>query len=265
MRSADFRQLTLRAIGGFGAAIFGFFFLLTFHTPEWVETFAADFIEQRASLQVDRKIDSLRPPEGESALSRMAGALYAKNAAEIERRREALKLQMHERIAAAIAEIRNLDCECRAKWAECLKQGSETRIVGLLQVNTALREFVQSTYVRVVENLKSDIRIFTAANGAAFLLLVVVTFLKPRAILQLFVPALLLGLATITCSYFYIFEQNWLLTIIYNDYIGFAYLGYLLLVFGLLSDIGFNRARITTELLNAVLQAIGSATVAVPC
>ncbi len=257
--------VALGLIGVIGAIIFSFFFILTFQTPEWVESYAANFIEREASGQIDEKIDALQPPRGEGALSRMSAALYKKNEAEIERHRELLRRQVHERMADAIAEVRNLDCECRTKWAEWLKEGTTTRIQWLQQANESLTEFIQATYVRVVTDLKRDIRIFTASNSAMFLLLLAVALLKPRASLQLFVPGLLLGLATVTCSYFYIFEQNWLLTIIYNDYLGFTYLAYLGLVFGLLCDIVLNRARITTEIVNAVLNAIGSAASAVPC
>jgi hypothetical protein len=98
-----------------------------------------------------------------------------------------------------------------------------------------------------------------------FLLLLVVSYLKPRAIAQLFVPGALLVVATLICSYCYVFEQNWLLTIIYSDYLGFMYLGYLGIVFLFLCDIVLNRARVTTEIVNAILNAVGSAANVTPC
>lgn len=265
MSHFDARQMALGAIGAIGAAIFMFFFVLTYHTPEWVEDFAAGYIEREASRQIDKTIDSFLPPGGEGALSRLASALYEANEAEIERRRVALRLQVHERMADAIVEIRNLDCECRDKWAEWIREGSIARVKALNTANEAIQEFIHVTYAQVVDDLKRDIRIFTGANAAMFLLLLAIAFLKPQAVLQLFVPGLLLAGATVICSYFYIFEQNWLLTIIHNDYLGFAYLAYLGLVFGLLCDIVLNRARITTEIVNGVLNAIGSAASAVPC
>lgn len=80
-----------------------------------------------------------------------------------------------------------------------------------------------------------------------------------------FVWELVVGNLWWICSYFYVFEQNWLLTVIFNDYLGFTYLAYLAVVFGLLCDIILNRARITTRIVNTVLEAIGSAASAVPC
>ena len=72
-------------------------------------------------------------------------------------------------------------------------------------------------------------------------------------------------LSTGVCSYFYLFEQNWFYTILYSDYTGFGYIVYLVLVFAILCDIVFNKARVTTEFLNACLQAIGQAGAFSPC
>ncbi len=265
MKRLNKRQVILGSIGAFGASAFAFFFVVTFHTPAWVERFAAEFIEREVSRQIDQKIDALQPPGGEHALSRMASALYEANENEIERRRESLRNQVHERMADAIAQMQNLDCECRAKWANWIEERSDTRIQLLQQANETLVEFIQGTYARVVTDLKRDMRIFTGTNALVFMLLLALAFAKPQATLQLFVPGVLLTISTLICSYFYIFEQNWLLTIIYSDYLGIAYLGYLSIVFALLCDIVLNRARVTTELVNLVLSVFGKAATAVPC
>ena len=259
------RRHVLLLTGLLGAALFGFFFALTIHTPEWVESFAADFIEREVSARVDRRIDAIQPPSGDGALARMATSMYERNAAEMERHREALRSQVHERMAAAIAGIRDPDCECRARWAERIKQGTSTRIHALERANERIAELIHATYAEVVTSLKRDIRIFSGASAAMFLLLVAAAFLKPRAIVQLFVPGLLLVLATVTCAWFYVFRQDWLMTIIHNDYVGLGYVAYLALVFGLLCDVVLNKARVTTRIVNAGFNAIGSAATALPC
>ncbi len=98
-----------------------------------------------------------------------------------------------------------------------------------------------------------------------FIFLFLVSFLKPQAINHLFLPGALMLLSTILCSYFYLFEQNWFYTIIYNNYTGFTYIGYLTFVFAVLCDIVFNKAKVTTEIINAFLQTIGHAASLVPC
>ena len=84
--------------------------------------------------------------------------------------------------------------------------------------------------------------------------------MKPQAIKHLFLPAILLFLSSIISSYFYLFQQNWFFTIIYNSYVGWAYLAYLGVVFAFLSDIAFNHGRVTTGLLDATVGSISNIT-----
>lgn len=246
-------------------AIFGTFFAFTYAILGWVQDFAADYIESEAAERIDETVDSIRVPEAESALGRLAQSLADRNEQRIEELRGQLKAKAHEQIAAAFAEMRNLDCECRRKVARWIESGFETDIRLLQAANTRITDFVQYKYLEVETELKRDIRIFTASNAAAFLLLLLLSFVNPKATAHLFLPGLLLAVSTLVCSYFYLFQQNWLLTIIHGDYLGFAYLGWLTVVFGLLCDIALNHGRITTEIINAFLNAIGSALSVVPC
>ena len=63
----------------------------------------------------------------------------------------------------------------------------------------------------------------------------------------------------------YLFNQDWLHTILYNDYVGLSYVGYLALVTAFFGDVVFNRARITTEIFNGLSQVVGSTVQAVSC
>lgn len=265
MDSNALQKLSLRSIGVIGAGIFLTFFAFTYSVPGWVETFAADYIESKAQERIDASIDAIRPPESENALARLAQSMYEKNQAEIEQLKSNLKNRVHEQWATALAEVRNLDCECRQKWEDWFESGFNTNIALLQAANEQISGFIHSTYMDVATELKRDIRIFTASNAAVFILLLLVSFVKPQAMMHLFLPAVLLAFSTLICSYFYIFEQNWLLTIIHSSYLGFAYLAWLGVVFLFLCDIVFNRGRITTEILNAFFNAIGSALSAVPC
>jgi hypothetical protein len=259
------RKIALRIVGLAGFSLFAAFFALTFSAPGWLEQFASAFVEDKVAQQIDSGIDALQPPEGDSAMSRVAATLYQRNQQEIDRLKTALKANVHEQMATALARIRNLDCECRAEFAAIFEKGIHLDIALLQAGNDRIVDFIQSTYMRTVAELKRDIRVFTGSNAIVFLLLLLASFTKPRAIVHLFVPATLLAVATLICSYFYIFEQNWLLTIIYNDYLGFAYLAYLGISFLALGDIFLNRARVTTRIVNAALDALGSTFTLAPC
>jgi hypothetical protein len=98
-----------------------------------------------------------------------------------------------------------------------------------------------------------------------FLFLLVVSFAKPKAIAHLFLPGVLLLSATVLASAIYIFGQDWFYTILYNDYMGFSYLAYIAVIFGILLDIALNKARVTTEVINGIANAVGSAFSVLPC
>lgn len=265
MYNTVLQKLSLRSIGVIGAAIFLTFFAFTYSVPGWIETFAADYIESEAQGRIDTSIDAIRPPESDNALARLAQSMYEQNEAQIEQLKTDLKNKVHEQWATALAAVRDLDCECREKWEDWFESGLNANIALLQAANEQISSFIHSTYMDVATELKRDIRIFTASNAAIFILLLLVSFLKPQAMMHLFLPGVLLAVSTLICSYFYIFEQNWLLTIIHSSYLGFAYLAWLGVVFLFLCDIVFNRGRITTEILNAFFNAIGSALSAVPC
>ena len=259
------QKLALRSIGFLGAMVFTAFFALTYSTPDWVERFAADYIESEAEERINVTIDAIRPPESDSALALIAQSMFEKNEARIEQLKTSLKDKVHEQWATALARIRDLDCECRQKYADMFESGFKTDIVLLQAANDQITDFIHSSYMDVATELKRDIRIFTASNAAVFILLLLVSLLKPQAITHLFLPAVLLAVSTLICSYFYIFEQNWLLTIIHNSYLGFAYLGWLGFVFLFLCDIIFNHGRVTTAILNGIFEALGSALSVGPC
>ena len=260
------RLWVLRSIGVLGAALFGFFFLLTFSTPQWVEQFAVDFIETRVSEKVNSSIEGWKPDAGESVAGRIAGILYEQNQETLDQLKQQFRNGVRETWAAALAEVRDLDCECREKVLNFLESGSVGYMQALQAGNERIKQFIQASYMDVATDLKRDIRIFTVTNAGVFLLLVLVSFLKPRGVRHLFVPALLLCVAALVCAYGYVFEQNWLLTVINGSYLGIAYAFYLGLVFLLLCDIALNRGRVTTRLVNGIFDAFGGAISALsPC
>jgi len=258
-------KTTLRIIGVIGALIFGTFFYFTYSTPGYVEEVGKDFIKSQIEKKTNQKVDSIKLKSQDSKLAKIAAALYKKQQEKIDHLKNQLKNKAHDKLAAVIAEMRDLDCECRKKYSKMFKDGYEFQIVSFQTANDKLLGFMKMKYMEVATELKRDIRIFTGSNTLVFLFLLLISFLKPKAVTHLFLPGVLLLTATLVCSFFYIFEQNWLFTIIYNNYLGFAYLGYVGVVFLFLCDIVFNRARITTEIINGILNAIGSAASVAPC
>jgi hypothetical protein len=264
LRADSVGRWTLRIAGFTGLALFAFFFTLTFHRPQWVETFAADFIEDQLVEEIGQRIDAENP--GGGVLGRLASGLEDYNEEAIRGLRSQLEARVHQYLAQALAEVRDPSCACRQVIASWLESGAATRIAQLLDENARIKSFIHTSYMKVVEDLEREIRIFTATNAAAFLLLLLVSFAKPAAARHLLFPGALLLVATLFCAWLYVFSQNWLLTIIHGDYVGWAYAGYLGVVFLFLCDIAFNRGRVTTEIGNGISEALGGAFSALtPC
>ncbi len=251
-------NIILRTIGLFGLMIFGLFFYFTFSIPGYVEEVGKDFVKFQIEKQTNQKIDSIQLESKEGKLAKLAAVLYKNQQKKIESFKSQLKNKVDEKLTAVISEMRDLSCQCREKYSKAIKAGYQYSLISLQSANEKLLEFMKTKYMEVVSELKRDIRIFTGSNTLIFLLLLLISFLKPKVVKHLFLPGVLLLVSTLVCSFFYIFEQNWLLTIIYNNYLGFAYLGYISVVFLLLCDIVFNQADITTRIINGLLNAIGS-------
>ncbi len=258
-------NIILRTIGIIGVLIFGSSFIFTYSTPGFVEEIGKDFIKSKIEEKTNQKIESLKLNNSNNALVQFATKLENRNEEKINKLKEKLKSKAHIKLATVISEMRNFDCECRKKYENHFKKNTEKQIFTLQNANSLLLDFMKTKYMEVSNKLKKDLRIFTGSNTIVFMLLVLISFFKPKAITHLFLPAVLLVISTAFCSYFYIFEQNWFFTIIYNTYLGWCYLIYLGVVFAFLCDIVFNKARVTTQLLNRVLNILGAAASVVPC
>jgi hypothetical protein len=255
----------LRLAGIAGFVLFTFFFALTFHTPQWVESFAKDFIERKAAAVVEAKIDAIGPPRGEGIAARLAAEVYERNAQQVEELKGRLKDRSHDLFLVALDQVRDIDCECRRGIEQAWHEMNVAALARLVTDNQRILGFIQQGYMQVVHELRREIRIFAGINALCFLLLLVVSFAKPAATRHLLFPGVLLLCATVFCACLYTFEQDWLLTIIHGSYVGWAYAAYLGVAFLFLCDIALNRGRVTTRIGNALAQSLGSVASLTPC
>lgn len=244
-----------------GALIFGAAFVTSILNPGYVEEAAKEIIRRQVEKKVHEKIESLDA----KFLSNKAGNLIKGHSEEIAAVKRQLIEKVPERIATIIAEMRNLDCDCRRKIEKDIRAGFEWQIAKAAQAQERLTMFIRTKYMETAEKLTREFRIFTGTNALVFALLALAAFIKRRVGLHLLPPAFVLVIAASISAYLYLFNQNWLHTIVFGDYVGFAYVGYMTFAFAFLCDILFNRARVTTRLLNAAFNIIGSSLHVVPC
>ncbi len=255
----------LRIFGLLGFSLFSLVFSATFYAPDFVEKSAKDFITEQVKQETNSKINTIGLGDENSSLNKLAERLQQANQQRIDALKKQLANSVHQKLASVIAEMSDLSCECRQDYAARLKQNYQNEMLTLHNANEKLSDFMKTKYMDVTLKLKRDVRIFAASNALAMLMLFVISLVKQQAIKHLYLPAALLFIATTLCSYFYIFEQNWFFNIVYDDFLGWTYLGYLGIVYMFLCDIALNRARITRKIINAIAEAFGSAVSAGPC
>lgn len=254
------RALLLSSLAG--AAFFTGVFGMSHLNPLLIERAAREVIRLEVERRVGEKLDDLSA----SRVAVLAQKALGKTDAEIEAVRREIADSVPSKVADAVADMTRAGCECRKRLRALAQRSHDEKLSSLSQLRERLAHFVESAYAEVSAKLLREIRIFTAANAAVFALLAWVTRRRRAAALQLALPAIVLvGAASIT-GYLYLFQQDWLHTILFNQYVGWAYGGYLGLAIALLSDVVFNRARVSTGVINLALNAVGSATVVVsPC
>jgi hypothetical protein len=254
-------SITLRSVGLFGVLFFGVLFAVTFVSQGTPEVSAKGFV----AYQIEKELREKHQSVGDSALADKALSLSEKLGINAEEIQENLENDLPEKIASVIASMCGYDCEKKNAIAQSITAGYLERLKNIQIAQNTLDDVIKGKYIEILGQLKLDVRIFLGSNFVMFLILLLVSFAKPQAVAHLFLPGMLLLLATVVSSSIYLFGQDWFYTILYNDYTGFGYLAYLAAIFGVLMDIVFNKARITTEIINGIANAIGSAFSVVPC
>ena len=254
-------SITLKLIGLIGLILFGLFFSITFLSPEKVEESAKGFVKSKIEAEFRQKQQAIKDSTVTEAALNIAGKLGL----EKEKIQSRLDDNLPEKIATIITSMCGYDCEKKKALTKSITSNYLERIKSIKIAESTLSDIVKGKYIEIVSDLKLDLRIFLGCNLMMFLILLVISFAKPKAVAHLFLPGLLLLVATILSSVMYIFGQDWFYTILYNDYMGFGYLAYLAVIFAFLMDISFNGSKITTEIINGILNAIGSAFSVMPC
>ena len=249
------------ALGVIGCLFFSAAFLASLADPGFVERIAREIIRFQVERKVHEKVDAIDA----RFLGKKAEALSRTYAGEIADARRQLAAQLPARIAAVIAEMRNLDCQCRKKIETSVREGLEWRVLSATQAQERLTSLIRTKYMETATQLTREFRIFTGSNAVVFAILILAVLVKRRAGLLLLPAALVLLAAALLTGYLYLFKQDWLHTLLFSDYVGLWYFAYLGVAFAFLGDLMFNRGRVTGTLLNWTFNVAGSTTVVLPC
>jgi hypothetical protein len=255
-------QIILRSIGLFGIVLFGLAFFLTFVSPIHYEKAARSFLEYKIEQKLKNRINL----KSDSKVAAFAKNLLEKNQQQIKDIKERFLPILRARIASIVANMQTADCECRKRMLQGLAVAStlaSTLDISFLEKSEPqLQKLIEGQYGEIVANLLRDLRIFAGSNLVAFSALLLLSFVKSGYIRQLFLPGLLLALACIITSAIYLFGQNWFFTLLYNDFVGTAYIAWLALAYGFLCDIALFKARITSSIVDLFVSSIDAVS---PC
>ncbi len=247
-------RLLVLGLGFAGSLLFTAAFIASWTSEHFISQAAREVIRYRVAEEINEKIDAL----GADFLVEKAKIALKEKAQEIDQLKLILKSKVPELVAAVANQMADPNCPCR-KWApESFRNFVLALLTDATQAQNRLTDLIKTKYLEVEAQLTREFRIFTGTNALACLLLVLATLFKTGARIHLLPPALILLIATGVTSYFYLFNQDWLHTIVFGDYVGLAYAAYLVFVFACLVDIVLNRARITVAVVDGVFGGLFS-------
>ncbi len=243
----------LIAIGLLGGAVFTILFAISLLSPIWIERAAKEIIRAEVSKRVSRQIDVF----DQNALVEKAKAMLPELDRKINRGRSLLDSRIAQAIDAAFAKMQNPNCECRRFLTKSIRDSYEREVSLVEQTRHRLTELIQSKYGETAARLMLEFRIFSGTNAVLFLLLGLSPLVKKAARFQLIPVAVLVFTTFALCSWLYVFKQDWVHTLLFADYLGWAYIAWVgasLIFFG---DLLLNRARVTASVLSNFGGGIG--------
>lgn len=243
-----------------GCFFCGFVLTISLVAPAWVEEGAARIVRAEVEQRVLDRLDQL----DDSLFAGRASVLVSRPEMDMAQARTLLVLQFPQLLEKVKDEVSEMDGACRERSARFVLGRLEVARPSLAETRERLMLHIRSKYFDTIGQLHRELRIFTGANAFVFALLLVALWRKKAAGVHLLPAAMVLLAAAVGCAYLYLFQQDWLHTIVFNDYVGLGYIAYLGVAFLFLSDVLFNEARVTAEVLSRLFEAVGSAAVS-PC
>lgn len=227
----------------------------------------ADELEETAKAEVVPRVEAkirdlmtIEPSEGDGKLAAIRNKLAEKAREAADRM---LGADFPERIRTQIEEY----CVCRMTESELqetilrydearasLKMKFEAALGGKLSAlkfeEGMLRALVGGYYVDTVHGLQRELKIFFGLNLVLFALVGAISFAGAPS-RGLLLPAGALFVGTVWAGYLFIFNQNWLATIVFNNWTGY---GHLVLV-GIIFVYLLYMARLTIRARRAAASA----------
>jgi hypothetical protein len=243
------------ALSALGFVLFASGWLVLAFQPKRVEAAAFDFMREKILEEAREKLHS------SDALRRSVLVIQerlGREAGHLDELRESELADHLGEVLAALCSCRNGDElptareERKAAISAALRSEWFDRANRMRDAAAGLTEFVTERYHHRRDRLLAELRFFVGSNALLFLITLGMAAFRGEWARPLLVPTLLLMLTTVASSYVYAFEQDWFHSILFESYVGTAYLVYVALVFGTLLDVALNEARMTSALVDLI-------------
>jgi len=255
-----------------GIILFGTIFGLTYKDTQWFEDSAKGWVAQEIERKIQMDFPALFPDREGKSSNKMLNKLKDKLQERIKNLREKLFSGLPDRIAIEITHW----CTCRLKKEDReaaqkkfeeirvsvrkniianLKENIKSKAIGLQNVNA----LIKGHYIKIIEQLLNDLRIFSGSNVLIFLSLLILSLIKTEHEKALMVAGGLVTCGTLVSIGIYLFNQNWFHALLFNDYMGWGYLVYVATITGFLADVVFNKGKISIEVVMGILAVIAMA------
>jgi hypothetical protein len=248
-----------------GAITFAILFLYMTLSPRDFDRRVNNFAVARVQERVDHDLNMLAQSRVIQNASRLAGAFSKDLQQRVDQFRAAPREGLNRFIRDVLAAECLQDCE-RRQQARNAADSFYKRVLARYGVALdRLQKMAAGHYQDVMEQLRHDLRIFAGSSFLAFVFAVGLSLLRGQAARHLLPVSMALTTATILAIIWYVFGQDWVIAVIFNDYWGWAYAAVICTLTGLMLDIALNKARITSLGLNAIGNAIGKSFAFMPC
>ena len=252
------------ALSAFGAGIFAALFLYVVAAPRDFDRRTREFALGVVQSRTEEKLREIAHSDSAESIAEFAGVFSSRLEDDLRSIQASVDAGIPQLIADALAAACRLDCERRDAAEQSIMKmyGAMTKRYGAA-IDRA-RNMIVGEYDKVMGELRGDLRIFAGSTLIAFLGALSLAIFKGRAAAHLIPVSVALSASTVIAVLWYIFGQDWVLTIIFSEYWGWGYASIIGVIWLLLADIAVNQCRVSTFLLNAVGGAFGSINLS-PC
>jgi len=196
-------------------------------------------LRQMAARYVSIRLADRLPEFADDTDLALLGAYATKLSGSLQDKAHSLKKLWQDGLGNLVADILATDCasDCMAtpQQRSAARKVADAYFLKWMALSDAgiqkIRALVANEFADVLAAGRRDISIFSVCNATAFLCSFALSLYSRRAASALLPVSLALSLATVFAAFWYFTSQNWLLVLLFNEFMGWTYLTMLCVIF----------------------------------